>query len=52
MNDRLRILSEVQEGTIREDDSRICPPLTQEEKDWVGLGPTRLLAEVFAEEEP
>jgi hypothetical protein len=43
---RMRLLSAVQQGAIKPDD--VWPPLTDDERRWLGLAPTRLLAETFA----
>jgi hypothetical protein len=45
---RLRVLSDVQQCIVRPDDPAIQPPLTEEERQWLGLGPNRLLAEELA----
>lgn len=44
---RMRLLTAVQQRVIREDDQRIDPPLTDDERRWIGLGPRKLLAEIF-----
>jgi hypothetical protein len=48
---RLRLLSLVQQRVIAPDDERICPPLTDEEREWLGLAPRKLLAEAMAGDE-
>lgn len=44
---RMRLLSLIQMGYLAVDD--VQPPLTDEERQWLGLAPRKLLAEVLAE---
>jgi hypothetical protein len=46
---RMRVLSLVQGGYLPSDEVR--PPLTTSERAWLGLAPTRLLAEEMAGEQ-